>query len=258
MPNSTAKPTHNLPGQYQCSQCGTNISVIQSASGGICDSVRCLQKKAVFERNEIDTRKKKALENIGLEYAKPIYGPTITAIGVPFQNKPVSTQSESDQREFKNSLKAAIREAGNLPTVDKDSADEINTKTENHVRSIDYIQATVCSTCRGHCCNLGHGHAFLRAKHIRDRLTQSPDTSPSQLYRQYLKRIPAYSFVSSCIYHSETGCALTRELRSDVCNRFQCDPLQDVASIYLKNQDTTVVAVAIDDDKAFAAAKIQR
>jgi hypothetical protein len=38
----------------------------------------------------------------------------------------------------------------------------------------------------------------------------------------YLSHVPAFGMLNSCINHADTGCALPREWRSDICNAFFC------------------------------------
>ena len=44
---------------------------------------------------------------------------------------------------------------------------------------------------------------------------------------EYLGRVADLSVAESCIYHQATGCGLSREMRSDTCNRHFCQGLKD-------------------------------
>ena len=83
-----------------------------------------------------------------------------------------------------------------------------------------------CTACGGDCCSKGGTHAYLddetiarvaRARRIRSR------RSLAALYEVHL---PEESHAGSCVFHAAEGCALPRELRSDLCNRFYCTPLR--------------------------------
>ena len=41
----------------------------------------------------------------------------------------------------------------------------------------------------------------------------------------YLDRVGSRTYRGSCLYHQADGCALPREMRSDLCNRFFCKAL---------------------------------
>jgi hypothetical protein len=36
------------------------------------------------------------------------------------------------------------------------------------------------------------------------------------------------TYENSCVYHQQQGCGLPRELRSDICNSFECEELAEL------------------------------
>ena len=52
----------------------------------------------------------------------------------------------------------------------------------------------------------------------------------------YLSRIPDVAHQDSCIFHGADGCALPRELRSDVCNNFECNGLLSIRETVLEEK----------------------
>jgi hypothetical protein len=91
------------------------------------------------------------------------------------------------------------------------------------------IQAA-CAACRGSCCTSGGDHAFLYPDHFRRYFRKHPGRSRDELLAEYLSRLPSATFQDSCVYHREDGCALPRELRSNLCNSFLCGDLADLLS----------------------------
>jgi hypothetical protein len=91
------------------------------------------------------------------------------------------------------------------------------------------IQGASCGTCRGECCTAGGTHAFLRDDSITRVRAQLADDgaepSADSLLAIYREHLPARHYRDSCIYHTTTGCALPRSLRSNLCNRYVCGAL---------------------------------
>lgn len=89
----------------------------------------------------------------------------------------------------------------------------------------DRMAGALCGVCGGGCCTSGGDTAYLSADTLRRVLAQQPQLAPADLAAAYLDQVPAESEVSSCINHTPEGCSLPKTLRSDICNRFECDPL---------------------------------
>ena len=80
----------------------------------------------------------------------------------------------------------------------------------------------LCGHCRGGCCAAGSDQAYLTAISLRRVLDANPGMTGDALVQGYLDCLPAQSVAGSCINQTATGCALSRELRSDVCNGYFC------------------------------------
>ncbi|WP_370315892.1 hypothetical protein [Thalassolituus sp.] len=92
------------------------------------------------------------------------------------------------------------------------------------------VSDRVCALCRGGCCTEGGDHAYISPVLLRRQLDASPDLSGQQLVSVYMSVLPDESIAGSCINHGINGCVLPREMRSDVCNHFLCDPLRSLHS----------------------------
>ena len=57
-------------------------------------------------------------------------------------------------------------------------------------------------------------------------MDKHPEISTEDLLNAYLSWISAATVEDSCINQTASGCALPRELRSDICNGFYCDPVK--------------------------------
>lgn len=82
-----------------------------------------------------------------------------------------------------------------------------------------------CARCTGFCCQGGGDHAYLDVTTLRAYRAAHPELDSAALTAAYLDRAGAPAYQGSCIYHQADGCALPREMRSDLCNRFFCKAL---------------------------------
>ena len=89
------------------------------------------------------------------------------------------------------------------------------------------VSDRVCALCRGGCCTEGGDHAYISPVLLRRQLDASSDLSGQQLVSVYMSVLPDESIAGSCINHGINGCVLPREMRSDVCNHFLCEPVRD-------------------------------
>lgn len=90
------------------------------------------------------------------------------------------------------------------------------------------ILAAGCVACRGHCCETGGEVAWLDAFDLRRRLRARPGVRRRDILADYLARLPMLSVPASCVFHAEDGCALPREMRSEVCNEHLCPDLLEL------------------------------
>ncbi len=233
-PAANVQPTlHRHPNTPTCKICGTALDPHQAARGGICGAVRCQMSRvqeasrAVFQRDwdAYVVRQHRIVELSAPEIAcaiKELDTPAEdVAIGVvPHQNRAVVPLPDDRRTEFATYLNeiAAKAMADPSPPAEPDAGrDE---EADEH----PLIGAT-CATCQGKCCILGGpSHAFLTAKDVHRFLHKHPGAGADDFRAHYLSRLPERSVEFSCVYHTETGCALTRAERADVCNRYHCNP----------------------------------
>jgi hypothetical protein len=97
----------------------------------------------------------------------------------------------------------------------------------------DALLGAACATCRGECCTAGGTHAFLRHDSlVRVRAYLARDgaaVDAEQIEAEYARHLPVRHYRGSCVYHTPTGCALPRTLRSNLCNRYLCGGLTQLA-----------------------------
>ncbi len=91
--------------------------------------------------------------------------------------------------------------------------------------TVSSMPGQLCALCGGGCCTKGGEQAYLSAATMRRFMDAWPRLAADEVVAAYLERVPAAPQERSCINHTGNGCALPREMRSDICNRFHCEPL---------------------------------
>ena len=91
-----------------------------------------------------------------------------------------------------------------------------------------------CATCRGNCCTSGGTRAFLTADAVHRVRAQQVTLgerapAPAAVMALYVEALPAEHYDGSCVFHGRQGCALPRQLRSNLCNRYQCGELTQLS-----------------------------
>ena len=89
------------------------------------------------------------------------------------------------------------------------------------------VLGQACAMCQGRCCGYGDNAAYLRAGTIRRYRAAHPEKTASDVVDDYLSRLANHSVAESCIYHQANGCGLSREMRSETCNRHFCKGLKE-------------------------------
>jgi len=114
----------------------------------------------------------------------------------------------------------------------------------------DALLGAACATCRGECCTAGGTHAFLRPDslvRVRAYLARDGATvDATQIEAEYARYLPARHYRGSCVYHTPTGCALPRTLRSNLCNRYLCGGLTQLSRALDASQGDAAYVAAAD------------
>lgn len=87
------------------------------------------------------------------------------------------------------------------------------------------VLGMACACCKGRCCESGADHAYLDVATIRRYRAAHPEQRPRDVLAAYLDRLGSRTYEGSCIFHQGDGCALSRDMRSDLCNRHYCKAL---------------------------------
>ena len=214
-------------GRFECPHCGKPISLAAATVPGHCGAPACAHRVAV-DAWERKVRKRRAeLEaghaqlrsggHLGKEAARRGIAPDGIALGiVPWQGRPSTVPAPERIAAFLAHLDGVIAEAfaGEVP----EDADEHSDPSPEPVRV-----AAGCAACQGHCCLLGAGRmAFVEAETIQMHRARIPGLTPEGARAIYTDALPGTSTDEGCLFQTERGCALPRERRAGICNRFRC------------------------------------
>jgi hypothetical protein len=102
----------------------------------------------------------------------------------------------------------------------------------------------LCAGCGGRCCRPGlASHAFVTSRLLERWVERHPGSAPAHAVQAYLERVPARHVGGSCLFHTDLGCALPRQERSAVCNRFECAGLQEANAELVRQPDAALIAL---------------
>ena len=112
----------------------------------------------------------------------------------------------------------------------------------NDARTVGFA----CATCRGECCTAGGDHAFLRDDSIARVHAANPTLDEHELLATYAGYLPVRHYRGSCVYHTTVGCALTRDLRSNLCNRYVCGGVTQLRHALASSDNAPTFIAAAD------------
>jgi hypothetical protein len=113
-----------------------------------------------------------------------------------------------------------------------------------------------CATCRGRCCNGGGDHAYLTVDTILGYMRDHPKQRPREALEAYLARLPNRAYEDSCVYQTEHGCALPREMRARISGDFYCEELREFQKQYFAEGERPVVFFAFEGREVVRAERL--
>jgi hypothetical protein len=238
------------PGQFgrRCRFCAREAV----ASEDTCSDPRCRKlREGSIDGRKREVERRRAIDLVAAEQElelREAHGsaipPRLLVARLP-ANEQTTTPLPAERREtFRVNIAAALDRA--LQDPDR----PVPEHPDSPARFASLV-GSACAACRGSCCRHGGEHAFLYPDHFRRYLRNQPDADPQQLLAEYLSRLPSESYHDSCVYHTTTGCALPRALRSNLCNTFLCGGLEDLLEAQQKEPaPLPVLALCLKDHAA--------
>ena len=218
----------SLPGQPRgqraqgaCRLCGRALSALERFRGDVCDAMDCRRRAA-----DAITRAQRACDidaaraSAALAWDDPALA-TAPVVWLTHHEADLAPPLAADLADLRASLMA----------LEGDAAEPQHTWAAEPAPGTAQaaIGGHLCALCRGRCCRLGlHGKAFLGAGPLRTWLAQQAGATWAEAVDHYMGFVAPEHLDKSCLFHGAHGCTLPRERRSDVCNHFACNTLEQV------------------------------
>jgi len=233
-----------------CSVCGDLLTIHERFTGRICGNWRCRSAKL---GEDLRVHRREAATALGIGDPE-----TFEPLVVPFRTRPIVKLSDERRKGFLKFLAEiigeAFRECESTPDLPPRS-DEIDGPTPEGIALAEEAAARVCGACVGVCCHHGgSSHAFLDSEALRCLRSTRPILTPDELATAYTAHLPKEHFESACVYQTRTGCALPRDLRAPLCNRYQCRGLREAIEKMANNPSRPFIVIARQDNRIICSA----
>ena len=209
-----------------------------------------LNKKMIRHRRDVAEKRKKYIarvtekerqENSRICHAVFQDNPeldkdSLCVVAIPSGYSSLVSLDEERINNYTEHLNQVINEAALLSSVSEVVHDEHFTANEklakieqrfDEVTDLRTLSDRLCCVCKGGCCVTGANHAYVSVCSVRRYMDSHPNMSPAEILELYVSNLPTESIENSCINQTDSGCVLPRELRSDICNGYYCDPLKE-------------------------------
>ncbi|HEY5315761.1 MAG TPA: hypothetical protein VIK18_24745 [Pirellulales bacterium] len=215
-------PAHHLS-KKKCKICAGPLTVHQEVRGGTCDAEHCRRRALHEELAAIRAAiRQTALRRHGMVTAEAQENAYVAIL--PAYSATIANLPEKRRRRLRDRVLELIgRTVSKSPAGPVPPAPAI-VPTAGQQRML----GQACALCQGRCCQNGAEHAWLQVATIRRVLAERPELRPRHVLDEYLSYLPSKTYAGSCVYHTATGCALPRSLRSDTCNNYLCDGLSEL------------------------------
>jgi hypothetical protein len=276
--------------QVMCQICGSELRDARWRLVGVCGRAKCqLARARLLQTSRF--AEKLAEEQVLRQIAEAYRDQEAARLGidqpemilpvvVPANLRRIVTLPERRKRAFREFLMQLVSQAAALRaskdyTEEGDSpifpGEKSGSSPGNPVQDSSAAQPSTleelllrgCATCRGRCCNGGGDHAYLDVNALVHYMRRHPKQRPRHVLEAYLSRLPYKAYQNSCIYHRENGCALPREMRSNISRDFFCGALRSFQRNYGQKAGAEMVFFAFEGTQvvrteSFAALKAKR
>lgn len=255
--------------QKLCKVCGRPLALSELPTR-LCAALDCQRvglaefSRQVAERRQTRTKalieqevaeaiqlRDRVMGNFGL--SQPEVFPLVV---IPaFTAKLVSLPTQR-RRTFREHLMALIDQSA-LPPEPISKQEKVPPVVSDPTPEARAVLGMACSCCKGRCCEGGGDHAYLKVETIRRYRAEHPDQRPRDVLGAYLSRVGRRSYQGSCIFHQRDGCALSRDMRADLCNQHYCKALLEFRQTLPPTGAIGAFFVAADYGELQAAALVR-
>lgn len=149
--------------------------------------------------------------------------PVMPTALIPWFRRSLARVEDDSIKKLSTHIAGRVAEAAQTETV----ADSKEPMALDRARE---VVDRACQTCGGNCCRHGAEHAYLDAASVRRVWDSKPELTELELVDSYLRCVPQTAHEHSCIFHTDRGCSLPREMRSNTCLEFYCPGLRSIVA----------------------------
>ncbi len=199
---------------------------------------RTMRQAALKKKRMEEKRRKEKEEYVAcmMSTIKEVHGydPAIYPCTVMSKNtRKIGKLPKRREKLFQQFLSTLVNEA--FSEIEDNKGNKNETPYGREVIEDAYpFEAKACAVCRGVCCTRAENKAYLRKETILRYLSEHSGQKPGHVLAAYMAYLAETTYVNSCVYHTETGCCLPRAMRSDSCNEFFCDALNELNGHFTK------------------------
>jgi hypothetical protein len=243
-----------------CQICGVELHDPRDRLMLVCRAARCqlewssrlqarqkaeLQRRKLLRTRIAEVHRNGEAERLGLDGVELPH-----AVVVPANVRKLVNLPERRKRAFRDHLLRLICEASVL-WAKKDASTKGETAADSTPLSSAWssMLGRGCATCRGRCCTGGGNHAYLSVETILGYFQRNPKARPREVLEAYLVHLPNRAYEDSCVYHTEGGCALPREMRSRISGDFFCEELRSFERDQTVDEDRPVIFYAFEEQE---------
>jgi hypothetical protein len=221
------------PHERFCRLCSAELTLLEATRGEVCCRAPCQQQhlgEQAAARRRAEQAFRKAMTGRAQSFLRQQTdlppGLTVSLAIVPANTRSTSQLPEARKQAFLEHLGrvvAAEEDARETPSDELTTPYSVPAPLDPPPSAEqDQLLGLSCAVCRGHCCRQGVEHAFQDVSSMRRIRKFLGEPTPAGLLAQYSARLPTESYTDSCVFHTEQGCNLPREMRSDMCNTWIC------------------------------------
>jgi len=257
--------------KQSCVVCGEEIDELVGRTQKYCSDLRCRLKYLEGlcqvwregkkqKREELNQQVRELRGAVGRRVG--IENPEeFIAVAVPVNKRQVGHLSEKGRCSFGERLTELIGEAAAERCSSRCPAGEGTGQKKGDRQAegggLGSILSKACAICEGSCCANGDEYGFLRVKTIVRYMEQHPELEEGQVLDKYMSCLPKKTYEDSCVYHTESGCALPGEMRSETCHSFRCDGLVEIEEHAIEGESTRFFIAAMEGKKILRSAFVE-
>lgn len=226
----------SVPARQRCAVCGRALTVDQLASQACadpaCRHAWLVDRPIALRRERIEAIalgvRNRAAAALGIANAH-----SFPLTLVPHNNAPSRKLPARRKRRLREHLARVL----NLAISQREAVAKGTAEPRPDLpplvppaKELAHVMLQACIGCRGFCCRTGGEHAYITQDTMQAYLEAHPDESPDAIIETYLAHVPERTLDGGCVFQHANGCALPREMRGDLCNRYYCGSLVDFQS----------------------------